>query len=665
MREGAKPSSERSLNIALAHPKDALRLPPFLRALLRVLLSGLIVLSLFRATLLFLHTGQWKDAPAVHVSRALFDRGLLFDLYVLAWMLSLPTLLLGTAYLLKSPRRWPVTMARWCFMLPFIALLLFACADIPFYDYLNMRLTRVALTLAATPSQSLKELVSTPIYLAALVMFVMSAWMCMRIIGRVLREVPSVPTDPLWRRITFLLVPLVALFFCVRGTFNPDDQPLMMEDAYFCETPFLNQLGPNATFTFLDSYARGSPELMPVDEAIAHVRRLLDIPEARYTSPIARDVTFATAASPMNVVLILVESLSANRLKRFGHPKDLMPFLGTLMDSAIVYDHFYSAGTRTCNGIFSSLYGLPAVFEEHPFSHPSMTAQRFHGLPQILKEHGYRTDFFYPGDPAFDNMKGFLPNNGFDRLFGEDDYPDSLYRNSWGVTDHALYGMVLHQLDRRPDPARPFLATIMTISSHVGYNVPDDITGFAATSDRDDESIYEYADAALEGFFAEATKKAWFPNTLFVITGDHGQRFDPLHEVPLSYHHVPLIILDPRDRAARTDHRFSTQVDIPETTLGLLCLPHVNNTLGIDLTRSSRACAYFCSDARIAALDDRFYWIRTGAVEHLYDLASHDTQDRSGSEKAALFPLKTCAESMTACMRHLVDNRLVGPPVPR
>ncbi len=623
------------------------------------------MLSVFRITLLLLHTGQWKDAPAIDVSRALFDRGLLFDLYVLSWMLALPTVLLGTAYLLKSERHWPVTGARWCFTLPFVALLLFACADIPFYDYLNMRLTRVALTMAATPSQSLKELVSTPAYLLALVAFIVTAGVCTRIIGRILRDARIAPADPLWKRSVLMLVPLVALFFGVRGTFNFDDRPLVMEDTYFCETPFLNQLGSNATFSFLDSYARGSPELMPSDEAIAHVRRMLDIPDSRYTSPIARDVTFAMAASPMNVVLILVESLSANRLKRFGHPKDLMPFLGTLMDSAIVHDHFYSAGTRTCNGIFSSLYGLPAVFEEHPFSHPSMAAQRFHGLPQVLKEHGYRTDFFYPGDAAFDNMKGFLPNNGFDRLFGEDDYPDSLYRNSWGVTDHALYRMVLEQLDRRPDPARPFLATIMTISSHVGYNLPDDITGFTATSDRDDESIYEYADAALHGFFSEATKKPWFPKTLFVITGDHGQRFDPLHEIPLSYHHVPLIILDPRDHQPRADHRFGTQVDIPETILGLLRLPHVNNTLGVDLARCSRDCAYFCSDARIAALDDRYYWIRTGASEHLYDLTSRDTQDRSGSERAALIPLKTCAESMTACMRHLVDNRLVGPPVPR
>ena len=665
MREGAKPSYERSLIIVLAQPKDALRLPPYLRTLLRLLLAGLIVLSLFRMALLLLHSDQWKDASAVHVSRALFDRGLLFDLYVLSWMLALPTVLLGTAYLVKSHRRWPVTVARWCSILLFIPILLFACADIPFYDYLNMRLTRVALTTAATPSQSLKELVSTPAYLIALIAFIVSAWICTRIIGRILRDVPIAPTHPLWKRSLFLLLPLLALFFGVRGTSNFDDRPLVMEDTYFCETPFLNQLGLNATFSFLDSYARGSPELMPADEAIVHVRHLLDIPESRYTSPIARDVTFAAAASPLNVVLILVESLSANRLKRFGNPKDLMPFLGTLMDSAIVYDRFYSAGTRTCNGIFSSLYGLPAVFEEHPFSHPSMSAQRFYGLPRILKEHGYRTAFFYPGDAAFDNMNGFLPNNGFDRLFGEDDYPDSLYRNSWGVTDHVLYRMVLERLDRRPDPARPFLATIMTISSHVGYNVPDDITGFAATSDRDDENIYEYADAALQGFFSEASEKAWFTNTLFVITGDHGQRFDPLHEVPLSYHHVPFVILDPRDHQARTDHRFGTQVDIPETILGLLRLPHVNNTLGIDLTRSSRACAYFCSDARIAALDDRFYWIRTGAVEHLYDLASHDTQDLSGSEKAALLPLKTGAESMTACMRHLVDNRLVGPPVPR
>ena len=642
-----------------------MRIPPHVLTLIRWCAIGLGLLSLFRIALLMLHRDQWSTAPVGDVLRALFNRGWLFDLYVLSWSLAVPALLFVAAFLAGRHAPWIRGTARGWFTAALVLVLLMACADIPFYGYLNMRLTKVVFHWTGTPMLMLKEFLSTPSYLLALAVFIASSIFTARIVRGA--APPDRPFERLsWGgRIGWSLMPLLALFLGIRGTWDLDDEPLNLKDAYFCETPFLNQLGPNAPFTLADSYANGSPDLMPAAAALANVQRYLGIIDERYTSPIARDVGYGTQPDRRNVVLILVESLSANRLKRFGHPKDLMPFLGSLMDSSMVYDHFYSSGTRTCNGIFSSLYGLPAVFEEHPFAHPSMTAQRFHGLPQVLKANGYRTAFYYPGDPAFDNMRGFLPNNGFDALFGQEDYPGGLYRNSWGVTDHTLFQQTLRLLDEQAEDPRPFLATIMTISSHVGYNVPDDIPDLRARSDRDDENIYEYTDAALAAFFAEARQRPWYANTLFVLTGDHGQRFDPVYEVPLSYHHVPLVIFDPRDRTGQTHHGYGTQVDLPETILGLLRLPHVNNTLGSDLRRWSHPCAYFCSDSRIAALNDRYYWIRSGDVEHLYDLASGATKDVSAALPAVSDSLRTYAESMTAVMRHMVKERLVGESVPR
>ena len=641
-----------------------MRPPAFLRALSRSLLTGLVLLAVFRLVLLLLNTGQWQTATTSDVLRAFFDRGLVFDLYVLSWLLALPALMLGIAYASNSARRWPVAIARWTITVGFLFVLLLGCADIPFYDYLNMRLTRVVLITMATPAQALKELVSTPPYLLALGAFAALAWWFARGIARTWAKVNTTSDDPLWRRLLFVLVPLTALFFGIRGTVDLEEEPLSMKDAYFSETPFLNQLGVNAVFSFANSFAEERIDLIPIDDALAQVRRSLRIPEARYTSPIAREVLFDTAADRRNVVLILVESLSAQRMHRYGHAKDLMPFLERLCDSALVFDRFYSAGTRTCNGIFSSLYGLPAVFEQHPLSHPALSALDFHGLPQVLKEQGYRTAFFYPGDPRFDNMNGFLPHNGFDELIGQDDFPDTTYRNSWGVTDHSLFEMALRYIDdRHHGKGPPFLAVIMTISSHVGYNVPDDIAGFAPRSDQDDEMIYEYADAALQEFFDQARKKPWFANTVFVITGDHGQRFDPVYEVPLSYHHVPCIVYAPDLVAAQPHQGFGLQIDIPETVLGLLRIPHVNNTLGIDLLRSQRSSAYFCSDARIAAINDRFYWIRDGEVEHLYEYGTRSTKDVSAQHALSTDSLRTEAVSMTQTMQWLLENKLVGKPV--
>lgn len=640
-------------------------MPRHLLLLLKLLLIGLLTGQLFRLYLFAAHDDQWNGASTAHILRAFFDRGLLFDLYVNAWLLVLPALLLGVRHVLGSNARWPVVAARWTYTVPFVLALFCACADVPFYAYTNMRLTDMALSTAQTVQQSLRELVSTPPYLIALLAFIALSWFAARIIRWVFRslDVPDVPMLPR-RRWLFFTAMLLALISGARGTLDPADAPLTAEDAYFSETPFLNQLSTNAVYSFLESFGQDKVDYMPAEAAIANARRYLGIKEQRYASPIARDVSYDAPAEPRNVLMILVESLSANRLHRFGHPKNLMPFLESLMDSSLVLDRFYSAGTRTCNGIFSSLYGLPAIGSQHPLSHPSMIVQDFHGLPGTLRAAGYSTNFLYPGDPQFDNMNGFLPNNGFDSFIAQDDFDASIPRNSWGVTDHALYTKTLeHIRELQRKSTAPFFATVMTISSHKGYNVPDDIAGFTPTSAESDENIYEYADRAMAEFFTAARKEPWFANTVFVILGDHGQRFDPVYEVPLAYHHVPLIIHAPGLVAPRTEHGFGTQVDVPETVLGVLRIPHANNTLGMDLTRKTNPCAYYCSDHRIAALNDHSYWIRTGDTERLYDHPSRSAVNIASDRPAELDSLRTYAQSMVQAAAWLVEKKLVGDPV--
>lgn len=636
-------------------------MPRHLLLLIKLLLYGLAVGTGFRVALLLAHAEQWSGASSSDVLLALFNRGLLFDLYVNAWLLAMPFLMLALSHALETKRAWPLRMARWLWTIPFLATLFCACADLPFFAYTNMRLTDLALSTAQTVSQSLKELVSTPPYLMALGVFLVLALATLRITGRWF-ETASARSDNGGRlsRWALAVLPIFPLVAGLRGTIDPADAPLTGEDAYFSQLPFLNQLGTNATFSFVESTGHDKVRYMSADKAIAIARKELGIADTMSGPPFAREVVFEEPETRCNVVMILVESLSANRLHRFGHPAHLMPFLESLMDSSLVFDRFYAAGTRTCNGIFSSLYGLPAIGARHPLADPLMTSQRFHGLPGHLRDSGYSTSFIYPGDAAFDNMGGFLPSNGFERFISEKDFADSLPRNSWGVTDHALYLKALEHIDSLSREPRPWFTTLMTISSHKGYNVPDDIAGFVPKSDAEDEGIYEYADRALAEFFAEALHKPWFARTVFVILGDHGQRFDPVYEVPLAYHHVPLVIHAPGLVDARTERGFGTQVDVPETVLGVLRIAHVNASLGKDLSRSTHASAYFCSDHRIAALNESSYWIRTGEVERLYDYPSRGIEDLSVQRLADHAALKQQAEGMVQAAAWLVQQRKAG-----
>lgn len=643
-----------------------MRLPPFLLVLLRLLLFGVALSMLFRIALFALNGPQWSGAPAGDILRAFLDRGLLFDLYVHSMLLAAPALLLGGAWIAGSRHRWPVAAARWLYTLPFIVLVAFSAMDIPFFAQFNFRITRAALTWMDTPWQSIKEVFTTPGYFMAFVAIVLLVWSGIAVIGRLFRPLMKVerPAGPV-RRTAFRLATftplLLMLFVGMRGDWDPTDTPLTIENAYFCENPFLNQLGINAGFSLIDSFNDEEVRYMEDGVAVANARRMLGIAGTDPAFPFARPVAFDGGERRMNVVLVIVESLSAERMAHFGNDDRLTPFIDSLADRSLFFDHFYSAGVHTHNGVFSTLYGWPAIGDRPSMAHAGVSGLRFHGLPQVLRSNGYRTLFLYVGEKKFDNMGGFLPNNGFDAMLGGDDYDARWPRTSWGVSDHALYAEGLARMEELAGAGDPFFVTFLTIASHAGYNVPADVP-FKPASARGDENIYQYTDWALGRFIHRALARPWGRNTLFVITGDHGQAFDRTYEMPLSYHRVPLILFAPGSVEPRTDHRLGGQIDVPATVLGLLRLPYVDNTLGIDLTRAHRRFAYFCADSKLGAIERDFFWMQVGDREQLFHWPDGDTRDRRTERVALADSMRTYAQSMVQAARWAIDEKRVSAP---
>jgi len=160
--------------------------------------------------------------------------------------------------------------------------------------------------------------------------------------------------------------------------------------------------------------------------------------------------------------------------------------------------------------------------------------------------------------------------------------------------------------------------------------------------------------------WAEARTRSWFDSTVCVIVGDHGQAFDPLHEVPIAYHHVPLVIHAPALVEPGKLSGYGTQVGLPETILALLRVPHVNNTLGKDLIAGGHAAAYFCADHRICAINDRGYLIRDRDVVRLYDHRARGTHDLSMEQPALRDSLMRHAASMVQATQAIVTRKLAG-----
>ena len=204
------------------------------------------------------------------------------------------------------------------------------------------------------------------------------------------------------------------------------------------------------------------------------------------------------------------------------------------------------------------------------------------GLANTLRAHGWSTMFCTTHDPEFDTMKGFLTSHGFDRVISEDDYPDDWIVSTNGVPDHRMFEFALPELNKLAKKG-PFLSAFMTTSDHKPFILPDSLW-FEPKSEKLEDRIVEYADRSVARFFELASKEPWYKKTVFVILGDHGVNMGHTYDMPMSFHHTPLLFHVPGGQVSPGLITSPCgQIDVAPTLLGMLNVPWTNRTMGIDI----------------------------------------------------------------------------------
>ncbi|MCC6725590.1 MAG: sulfatase-like hydrolase/transferase [Saprospiraceae bacterium] len=176
--------------------------------------------------------------------------------------------------------------------------------------------------------------------------------------------------------------------------------------------------------------------------------------------------------------------------------------------------------------------------------------------------------------------------------------------------------------------------------------------------------VVEYVDWSVRKFLRIASQKPWFDNTIFVFVADHGSSMDKRYDMPLSYLHSPLIIYAPKLLGEPHSYpQLGSQVDVFPTIMGLLKLPYVNNTYGIDLFRESRpfACSY--ADDKFAVLNTEYMFVsRENGVTSLYNYRTGDVKDYSKELPELREAMRTYGESVFQTTQWLRHN---GKQVPQ
>jgi len=397
-----------------------------------------------------------------------------------------------------------------------------------------------------------------------------------------------------------------ATFCGMRGSFQR--YPLKVSFAYFCDDHFYNKLGINPVFNIIKSAEYGKMTLprelaaIPENEALDYVRNELHIQTMDSLHPLTRKGSCVQEIEGQpNVVLIFMESMTADNLERKGNGAWLTPYLRGLRDSSIYFSNCFSAGIHTNNGIVGTHYGYVPNFAKAIME---VNASHYTGLPYYLQKDGYETMCFVTGNPQYDNMNSFWRENSITEIYSLYDYDASQAVNNYGVSDGYMFDWGLKKLNEKSQSGKPFFASFLTVSNHGPYVVPE---AYVSRGEDSETQIVAYADDALRHFVEAAQQTEWGKHTLFVLVADHGAPLQSPYEMVLSYNRIPVFVFG-NDLQPRVVDKTTSQIDIWETVLSLLGIPYENNCLGIDVLNEDRRYAFFVSNEHLGVSDGAYFY---------------------------------------------------------
>ena len=281
-----------------------------------------------------------------------------------------------------------------------------------------------------------------------------------------------------------------------------------------------------------------------------------------------------------NVVLISVESLSAEFMAAYGNTEGITPFLDSLAQKSIFLTNLYATGNRTVRGLEALTLCVPPTPGESIVKRKDNKNKFTTG--SVFKSKGYSVKYLYGGYSYFDNMKDFFGGNGYDIIDRDNFTPEEItFANIWGVSDEDMARKAIKEMNAQAKTGKPFFNHWMTVSNHRPFTYPEgriDIPGTAKSR----QGGVKYTDYALKLFFELAKKESWFKDTVFVIVADHCASSAGRTELPLDRYRIPCFIYADFLEAEQID-KLASQIDVMPTVMGLLNFSYESKFLGQDI----------------------------------------------------------------------------------
>ncbi|MFQ5791363.1 MAG: sulfatase, partial [Acidobacteriota bacterium] len=278
------------------------------------------------------------------------------------------------------------------------------------------------------------------------------------------------------------------------------------------------------------------------------------------------------SAPPVNVLLITIDTLRADRVGCYGYAAPTTPHIDSMAEEGVVFEKAIAQAPVTLPSHASLLTGTyPPTHGvrdnvTYQLSEASLT------LAEVLEKQGYETAAFIG---AFPLHRRFGLGQGFshydDRVGSQREAAAGFFaeRRAEAVVDAALEGLGRVK-------SRPFFYWVHLFDPHVPYDPPSPVR--ERFRDSYDGEV-AYVDSQVGRLLQGLERARLSDETLIVLTSDHGESLGDHGERTHGFFiydttmHVPLILRHPSlGRPRRVDGQVRS-VDIMPTVLDLLQVP--------------------------------------------------------------------------------------------
>ena len=334
-----------------------------------------------------------------------------------------------------------------------------------------------------------------------------------------------------------------------------------------------------------------------------------------------------------NVVVLIVESFAREYIGSFNEKSGISdyegytPFVDSLAQHSLIFPNAYANGRKSIHAMSSILAGIPSfkvAYTSSPYSN-----QETQSMVSAFNEMGYDTSFFHGAPNGSMGFLGYSNILGFDNYYGKTEYNnDADFDGLWGIWDKPFLNYTSDVLSQKKEP---FMATLITLSSHSPYKVPEEFKGKFPEGHVPIHKCVGYTDEALKEFFQKASKEDWYDNTIFVITADHCNQiyYDEYRKI-VNRFAVPVLFYTPKNEYLGKDYSLAQQIDIYPTIMDMVGYdkPFMSwgRSLVGDTIQEPYAITYsgskfqFMNDGLICSMDDKktlgFYDIDDKGLEN-------------------------------------------------